>query len=112
HFRKGRLLSADDVASLSSAGVGRVTVARPEPGDVGEDDAAQRIATALAGDNLSVAQPFTGRCNLIATATGILTLDREHIDQLNLVDESVTVATLPPYEPVTAGDMVATVKIM
>jgi molybdenum cofactor cytidylyltransferase len=111
-FRKGRVLNATDIAALQQAGVERIAVVRIEPGDIGEDDAAAAIARATAGSRLDVAQPFTGRCNLIAAAHGLIVIDRAAIDALNLVDEAVTIATLPPYEPVQPGDMVATVKIM
>jgi len=111
-FKKGRRLSAADLQALREAGVGRITVAKLEPTDIGEDEAAQRIATALAGDHLSAAAPFTGRANLIADRAGVLQLDRERLDRLNLIDEAVTVATLPPYDAVEPGQMVATVKII
>ena len=37
---------------------------------------------------------------------------RAAIDAVNGVDEAITVATLAPYKPVVAGEMVATVKII
>jgi molybdenum cofactor cytidylyltransferase len=39
NFKKGRVLSAEDVARLAAAGVERVVAARLEPGDVHEDEA-------------------------------------------------------------------------
>jgi molybdenum cofactor cytidylyltransferase len=111
-FRKGRRLSAPDIEALQDAGVAKVTVVRFEPGDIGEDDAAERVAASVAGANVETAQPFTGRCNLIAKTDGIAVIDAACIDALNLVDETVTIATLSAFEPVTAGDMIATVKIM
>ena len=65
-FRKGRLLSAADLAALAQAGVEEVTAARFEPGDMDEDSAAAAIAAAVAGEGLEVAAPFTGRVNLFA----------------------------------------------
>jgi molybdenum cofactor cytidylyltransferase len=111
-FKKGRLLSEDDVRSLSEAGRKAVTVVRLEPGDVGEDDAATRLAESLAGGNVRLAKAFTGRCNLFAEAAGLLVVDRERLDRINLVHEAVTAATLSPFDQVEAGDMVATVKII
>ncbi|MBM3570304.1 MAG: hypothetical protein FJX46_16295, partial [Alphaproteobacteria bacterium] len=61
-FKKGRVLSAADLAALDAAGVREVTAARLEPGDVPEDEAARRIALAAAGPGLRVAEAFTGRC--------------------------------------------------
>jgi molybdenum cofactor cytidylyltransferase len=111
-MKKGRVLSAADIAQLSAAGIASVVAARIEPGDLGEDQAAARLARALCGPNLTATAPFTGRCNLYANAPGVVVLDRERLDRLNLVDEAVTVATLPPYDPVEPRQMVATVKII
>ena len=65
-FKKGRRLSASDVAALGDAGIAEVTVARLEPGDVGEDEAARRLAEALAGPGVDVVRH---RADLMATAT-------------------------------------------
>ena len=111
-FKKGRLLSADDIKALSDAGRKTVAVVRLEPADVGEDAAATRIAEALAGANVTLGTAFTGRCNLFAEVAGILVMDRERLDRMNLVDEAVTAATLPPFDHVQPRDMVATVKII
>ena len=111
-FRKGRVLSAADLAALAEAGVERVTAARFEPGDMAEDRAAAAVAATVAGDGLEVAAPFTGRVNLFAEARGVLTVDAARVDRLNLLDESVTLATLPPYSLVERRQMVATVKII
>jgi molybdenum cofactor cytidylyltransferase len=111
-FRKGRKLSSDDVRALADAGRATVTVARLDRDDVGEDAAATRIAEALAGPNVTLATAFTGRCNVLATAAGVLVVDRERLDRINLVDEAVTIATLPPYDVAQPREMVATVKII
>src|SRR5262249_55560629 len=55
---------------------------------------------------------FTGRANLFAEARGLLVFDRDRLDRLNLVDEAVTLGTLPPYSVVEPHQMVATVKII
>ncbi len=111
-FRKGRVLSAGDVAALAEAGVAEVMAARFEAGDMGEDEAAAAVAAAVAGPGLEVAAPFTGRVNLFAEARGVLTVEAGRLDALNLMDESVTVATLAPWSPVERRQMVATVKII
>ena len=85
---------------------------RLEPGDIREDPAASRIAAAAAGAGIDLAAAFTGRANLFAAAKGILVFDRERLDRLNLVDEAVTLGTLPPYAVVEPRQMVATVKII
>lgn len=111
-LKKGRVLSPEDLAALAAAGRATVTVARLEPGDVGEDEAALRVARAALGPNLALSTPFTGRCNLLAETAGLLVLDRDRLDRINLVDEAVTIATLPPYALVAPRDLAATVKII
>ena len=111
-FKKGRVLSAADVAALRAAGHARIVAAKLEPGDMGEDAAATMVARAAAGDNLSVAAAFTGRCNLIASTAGVVVVDRARLDALNEVDEAVTLASLPPFDVVEPRQMVATIKII
>ena len=111
-LKKGRVLSPADVELIAAAGLSAIVVARLEPGDVGEDDAARRVAAAAVGPGISVAAPFTGRANLHAEARGLLVFARERVDRLNLVDEAVTLGTLPPFTVVEPRQMVATVKII
>jgi molybdenum cofactor cytidylyltransferase len=111
-LKKGRVLSAADAAALAEAGVAEVTVVRLDPGDLREDDAADRVAAAVAGANVTAAAAFTGRANLFADTKGLLVFDRDRLDRLNLVDEAVTLGTLPPYAVVEPRQMVATVKII
>jgi molybdenum cofactor cytidylyltransferase len=111
-LKKGRILSAADIAALDAAGIDEVTVVRLEPGDIREDPAADRIAASVAGPGVATAAAFTGRANLFAQHKGLLVFDRERLDRLNLVDEAVTLGTLPPFAVVEPRQMVATVKII
>ena len=111
-FRKGRCLSAADIAALRAAGVTSVMGVRLEPGDVPEDEAAVLVARALAGPYLFAGKPFTGRANLMAEGPGLLVVDQARLDALNMIDEAVTVATLTPFDLLTTGDMAATIKII
>ncbi len=111
-LKKGTLIGKAEIAALKAAGIGEIVVARVEPGDVAEDAAAAEIAAAVAGEGVHVERAFTGRANLFAEAAGVLVVDKNAIDRLNQVDESITFATLPAYKPVVAGEMIATVKII
>jgi molybdenum cofactor cytidylyltransferase len=111
-LKKGSRIGPEEAARLAAAGVAEVTVVRLEPGDLGEDEAAERLARRLAGGEVRVERPFTGRSNLFATRAGVLVVDRSAVDALNGVDEAITAATLPAYKPVVAGEMIGTVKII
>src|SRR2546429_2340857 len=111
-LKKGRVLSAADLEAIAAAGLEHVIVARFDLGDIREDAAAERIAAAAAGPNIATAMAFTGRANLFAEARGLLVFDRDRLDPLNLVDESVTLGALPPCPPVAPRPMGATGKII
>tara|TARA_R110000824_G_scaffold155226_2_gene327657 strand:+ start:70638 stop:72257 length:1620 start_codon:yes stop_codon:yes gene_type:complete len=111
-FKKGRQLSASDIAALKAANIASVTVVRLEADDVPEDEAAAALAAAIAGGEARVAAPFTGRANLFAGADGVLVYDRARLDAINLVDEALTIAMLAPFETVTARQMIGTVKVI
>lgn len=113
---KGRVLGAGDIAALVAAGIGRVTVARLDPGDVGEDAAAARLAAALVPApepaGLRLTPPHAGRVNLNATAPGIVEIDVPRIHALNRIDPALTLATVAPFARVTPGMLVGTVKVI
>lgn len=113
-LRKGTVLTGADIAALQAVGHARVTVARLDAGDVAEDEAAARLAAALWSESagLVASTAFTGRVNLNATTPGIVALDAQAVHALNLIDPSITLATLPPFQRVAAGTLVGTVKII
>jgi molybdenum cofactor cytidylyltransferase len=111
-LKKGTVIGKAEIAALARTGISEIVVARTEPGDVSEDTAAAEIATAVAGEGVRVERAFTGRANLFAESAGVLVINKEGVDRLNKVDESITLATLSAYKPVVAGEMIATVKII
>src|SRR5690606_21783206 len=111
-LKKGTVIGDKEIEALRAGGIEEIVVARIEPGDVSEDVAAAEIAAAVAGEGVRVDRAFTGRANLFAESAGVLVVDKAAIDGLNLIDESVTFATLPAFKPVVAGEMIATVKII
>lgn len=104
------MLSADDLGLAAAAGLARLTVARLEPGDVGENVAAAMVATSLAGPGTRALPAMHGRCNIAATAAGVLMLDAAMVAAVNGCDEALTLGTLAPMARVAAGEIVATVK--
>jgi molybdenum cofactor cytidylyltransferase len=110
-LRKGKPLTADDVATLRAIGRNSVYVAELEPGDLDEDAAARRVAEAVQGAGLRLSGPASGRVNLLATVQGVLRVDVERLNQVNACD-GVTLATLASHTAVRPRQIVATVKII
>jgi molybdenum cofactor cytidylyltransferase len=110
-LRKGRPLTTEDVAALGALGRQSVYVAELEPGDVNENEAARRVARAVAGEGLKLPGAASGRANALAARLGILRVDAERLARLNTGD-GLTVATLAAHTPVRVGQIAATVKII
>lgn len=111
-LRKGTILDETAIATLREAGITDVIAARLEAGDIGENEAATRLARLCTSPGLSARRAHTGRVNIHAERSGLVQIDRAALDALNSLDESLTIATLAHGIPVTTGDMVATVKVI
>ncbi len=115
-IRKGTRLTGEHLKRLEADGHTAIIAALLEPGDLDENAAASRIATAIAttkdGPHVRAETAFTGRANLHAEAAGVLTIDRDLVDAVNRIDPGITFASLPDFAIVEAGRMVATVKII
>jgi molybdenum cofactor cytidylyltransferase len=111
-LKKGRILSADDVAALAAAGKTSVIAAKLEPGDIGENEAAAMVAEALVAPGVVIGPAATGRVNFYAQPLGLCIVNRAAVDAFNLVDETITLATVEPSTVVAPRQMVATVKII
>lgn len=115
-LRKGMILSDGEVAGLAAAGFEQITVARLDTGDVGENEAAEALASALVPDpkaaGLHLSAPFTGRVNLLADGPGLARIDASAINRVNHVHPMVTISTVPCWQRMDRDGMVATVKII
>jgi len=115
-LRKGRVLDAEALVRLEAAGLSEVTVARLGPEDVHEDEAARSLAEALVPDparaGLRLGPAATGRVNVFSEVRGVAEVARARIDAANRVDPAITIATVPEWQRMGRGGMVATVKII
>jgi molybdenum cofactor cytidylyltransferase len=111
-IRKGARLDDAAIAALRAAGRAEVICAMLEPGDVPEDIAADRLATPLVSPLIARSRAATGRVNLSAEVPGLLRVHGAMIDQLNAIDEALTIGTLPDYAVVAPKDLIATIKII
>ena len=106
HALAGILRQAADTGGLTTA----LRVAWPEPGELHEDDAALRLARAVAGPRVMIGVPRQSRVDLTATTDGVLRVDVAALGRLNRIDP-LEVFTLFHGQAVRAGDTVASVKV-
>jgi len=106
---KGRAIRAEDIAILRALGKTTVYVAMLDPTDGREDDAAARLARAVAGDAVVPSTPSGGRVNFYPANPGFLRVDRERLKQINEL-QGVTLATIQNYSAIQPKKMIATLK--
>jgi len=111
-YRKGTVLTQDDIDRFTAAGISEVTVVLFEAGDVEENTAARRLAEAAVGPGVRTGIEGTGRVNLFSEHDGLVTLDADAVNRVNAIDEGITIATLRPLDRVEKDQVVATVKII
>lgn len=110
---KGRRLTPEHLRAIGRAPLGPAVVAIvPEPWEVHEDDAALRLAAAVAADRpeLALRGPVQSRVDLVATAAGVVDIRLPGLLRLNAIDP-LEVFTVFDGQVVEPGDLVASVKI-
>jgi hypothetical protein len=110
-WSKGRRLSAADLdAHAAELTAGSATVLLLDPGELHEDDAALRLAAAVAGPGLETRGPVQSRVDLRAAHAGVLHVRIGALERVNRLDP-LEVFTAFDGSVVEAGALVASVKI-
>ena len=104
--RAARLIAA----AVAGAGTEPVRLAWPDPGDLHENEAAARLAAAVAGEGVESRPPRQSRLDLAARRDGVLRVHPEGLRRVNAIDP-LEVFTLYTGQAVTAGEVVASVKV-
>lgn len=108
---KASLVTADVINQLTETGIDVLQVFTLDPGDLDEDEAAEKAARLIIGEGLTVQNAGRGRANVIADCDGVFN-PGSAIDQLNLLDDAFSAASRNPYSKVSKGDLVSTIKIV
>jgi molybdenum cofactor cytidylyltransferase len=107
--RKGSLLAASDIAPLLARGVTELHLAVPAPNDVAEDEAAQRLAAAVAGPAVEPGEARFGQVTFTSALRGVIRVDSARLDEVNAHDD-VLLLTAEADRPVDVGDALGVVK--
>ena len=113
-WSKGRRLTAADLETFAASEfppeVESVAVIVIETGDLHEDDAALRLAEAVAGTGVDRRGPVQSRVDLVAAHDGVLHVRAAELERVNRVDP-LEVFTRLDGSIVASGDVVASVKV-
>lgn len=110
-FRKGHVVQEEDIPILLSMGKEHIFVWDQTPGLIHENEAAERLARAIAGCGLVLDEPKEGKVTLTAAHDGLVYTTEDGILALNTL-EGVILATLHNHYPVKKGEKVAGTRVV
>ncbi len=110
-FKKGHIVTPDDIPALLALGKENLYVWTPQPGVVHENEAAARLARAACGPNLTMGKPGEGKINFTATRQGLLRVDVPLLASVNRLGR-IAFATKHSLRGVAEGEAVAGVRII
>jgi len=110
-FKKGHVVTLDDIPLLKRIGKENLYILEIGEGQLHEDDAALRIAPAIAGSHLIWTDPREGKSNLVSDCNGLLNVDVDALREINKLGATI-VATLKNGTPCQKGQIVAATRII
>ncbi|MGG1312866.1 molybdopterin-binding protein [Cohnella laeviribosi] len=108
-FRKGHRVVPEDIPKLKDIGKEHLYVMELGAGDLHEDDAALRMAAALAGDRIRYGEPHEGKVTLKSAITGLASVAKEVVDAINGLGD-IALATVATHTVVREGEAVAATR--
>ena len=110
-FRKGHVVTAEDIPVLLSMGKEHLYVWEMTPGMVHENDAAERMAALCGKVNMNWSEVKEGKIELTAACDGLFRVNSEKLIAVNSV-EDVMIATRKGNTAVRKGDKLAGTRVI
>ena len=110
-FRKGHVVTEEDIPVLLSMGKENLFVWEMEPGMVHENDAAERLAALCGRENMAWSETKEGKIELKSEIDGVFLVDSERLFAVNSVDE-LMIATRHGGGRVRPGDKLAGTRVI
>ena len=110
-FKKGHVIRPDDIPALLDLGKEFIFVLEMAPGQIHENEAAERLAGGLKGDHIALQGPAEGKISLTAEISGLLKIQEIPLTQINLIPE-IIVSSLHTNTVIEGGDVVAATRII
>ncbi len=110
-FRKGHIVTEEDIPVLLSMGKENLFVWELEPGFVHENDAAERLAALCGRENMAWGETKEGKIELKSEIDGVFLVDSERLFAVNSVDE-LMIATRRGGGRVRSGDKLAGTRVI
>ena len=111
-FKKGHIITREDIPYLKRLGKDNIFVLDLEKDDIHENEAAEKLAQALAGKGTEVyGEPVEGKLSVSAAITGVLKIDVDALCDFNMLGE-VMCSTLHTNRIVKQREIVASTRLI
>ena len=110
-FRKGHVVTEEDIPVLLSMGKENLYVWEMQPGIVHENDAAERLCALCISDGMDRSEVKEGKIELTAARAGLFTVDSARLRAVNAIDE-LMIATRHSNMPVQPGDKLCGTRVI
>lgn len=110
-FKKGHIVTAEDIPVLLSMGKEHLYVFEPKAGMLHENDAAERLCALCRNDGMTRGAVSEGKIELFAARDGLFRVDRERLRAVNAVPE-LMIATRHGDTAVRSGDKLAGTRVI
>ncbi len=110
-FRKGHIVTEEDIPVLLSMGKENLYIYEMTPGMVHENDAAERLYALCANDNMLRSEVKEGKIELTAACDGLFTVKSDRLLAVNS-QEDIMIATRKGGTAVRRGDKLAGMRVI
>ena len=110
-FRKGHIVTEEDIPVLLSVGKENLYVWEKEEGMLHENDAAEILRQICQGEHMHPSDVKEGKIELIADIDGVLKIEREKLRKVNSLGE-IMIASRHGDFPVKKGDKLAGTRVI
>ncbi|NHN34250.1 molybdopterin-binding protein [Paenibacillus agricola] len=110
-FTKGHVVREEDIPALLNIGKEHIYVLALQEGWLHEDEAALRMAEAVAGANVVLTSPHEGKINLKSTILGLAKVDKAAVDAVNALDQ-IVLATIKTNTVVQPGQSLSGTRVI
>ena len=110
-FRKGHVVTQEDIPVLLSMGKENLYVWEKTPGMLHEDEGAERLRAICQGPNMHATAPKEGKIELVADCDGLFRVDTARLEAVNAIEE-IMIATRHGFTPVKARDKLAGTRVI
>ena len=110
-FRKGHIVTEEDIPVLLSVGKENLYVWEKEEGMLHENDAAEILRQICQGEHMHPSDVKEGKIELIADIDGVLKIEREKLRKVNSLGE-IMIASRHVDFPVKKGDKLAGTRVI